>query len=185
MCSNNYGNSKKLIHPVCEKGQGHKMLLIIESSLQPSNVLLVGDTLSTGRQKAKEWIFNGVAADTSWSSLTLISGVLLPVSQVALLEIHEFSVYGSVASQVKWNTATTKGRHSQLTHWPHLGVSIPHFSLKRELSKYLLYLIIDLFFCNFVQKKKLFGFFSFYYVFSTKSILDWVLAKVIIILILN
>lgn len=54
VCSNNYGNSKKLIHPVCEKGQGHKMLLIIESCLQPSNVLLVGDTLNTERQKAKE-----------------------------------------------------------------------------------------------------------------------------------
>lgn len=54
VCSNNYVNSKKLIHPVCEKGQGHKTLLIIESSLQPSNVLSVGDILNTERQKAKQ-----------------------------------------------------------------------------------------------------------------------------------
>lgn len=60
-----YGNSRKLTHPVCGKGQGHNILLIVESSLQLSNVLLVGDKLNTERQKANEGISNGVTADTS------------------------------------------------------------------------------------------------------------------------
>lgn len=181
--TNIYGDS--VWSPIFRKGQGHKILLIMESSLKPLNLLLEhfrteGQFIGVNIQWCNCRHYLEQLKDAHfWSPSSGFLGD--PVRYPWVL--YSWIIYQSGAHTCENETQQQQKKHTQLTHLTSLVGEKSTFFF--ETSTFKIFAVLDHWFLFLVIWPKKKRFFSFYYIFSTKTLLDWVLAKVITILELN